>query len=54
MRLKLEKEAERRHEAWLIERNNKCQPSGRGGCGAPLRDSKGNLISMSNSLKFGP
>lgn len=48
----LEREEAERYEAQLEADMKNCQPWGRGGGGAPLRDSTGNLIGMSQSIKF--
>lgn len=47
----LEREEAERYEAQLEADMKNHQPWGRGGGGAPLRDSTGNLIGMSQSIK---
>lgn len=47
----LEREEAERYEAQLEADMKNHQPWGRGGGGAPLRDSTGNLIGMSQSKK---
>lgn len=51
-RRRLEQEERERYEAQLEADMKNHQPWGRGGGGAPLRDSTGNLIGTSQSVVF--